>query len=382
MVTFFSKRKVAAATTCVLLLTLLVGATFAWTNFQASRINEFRGTGTGSSTTTGYGGSLRDDHEENREQKDVFVENWGERPLMVRVRLSEYMEIGPNAGTLTLQNGMKFRGADNESTPLVDGSIGADGSITFTPHIPSTAADVCENGFHEFWDWTMGGRKWYMPATEAQMEEARRNGGSSVIQDLGEFDENTPGARQTLSGEVITMEDWLALPAGNNDNFWVIDNDGWAYWTNALRPNTSTSLLMSRVEMVEHPPDYYYYGIHVQLELVSFGHAFSRAESLIEPFGAEAIGIEPINIEAVDITPISDDPNDFRSWVRGIGTEKASTDAIQLLRRAFENAADDGLLGNVEISDEAIDVLFEQEDVGTDGITEDLYDRAEQTEQP
>lgn len=366
MVAFFSKRKVAAAVTCVILMTLLVGATFAWTNFQARQINEFRGTGTAS--TSGYGGSLRDDHAENLEQKDVFVENWGDRPLIVRVRLSEYMEIGPYAGSLTLENGMKFRNANNESIPLVDDSINADGSVIFRPHIPTTAANVCEYDFHDFWGWTMGGRKWYMPATEAQIAEARANGGSSVIQDLGEFDENTPGARQTLDGSVITMEEWLNLPAGNNDNFWVIDSDGWAYWTNALRPNTSTSLLMSRVEMLEHPIDYYYYGIHVQLEMVSFGQAFRTAEA------------SQSRIETHDITPISDDPNDFRTWVRGIGTEQASSDAIQLLRRVLENAADDGLLGDVEISDDALDVLFEESYVDTAEMTDELFDTGEATE--
>jgi len=367
MLEFFSKRKAMAAITCVLMMSLLVAATFAWTNFSAQQINEFRGVGSGSSTS-GYGGSLRDDHAENLERKDVFVENWGDRALLVRVKLSEYMEIGPNAGSLTLENGMKFRNADNESTPLVENSINPDGSIIFSPHIATTAPNICELGFHDFWEWTMGGRKWYMPATDEQIQEARRNGGSSVIQDLQEYDENTPGARQTLDGTVILMEDWLRLPSDNNDNFWVLDSDGWAYWASALRPNTSTSLLMSRVDMIEYPPDYYMYGIHVQLELASFGQAFSSALA---------------QIDASDITPIIEDPNDFRIWIRGIGTEQASPDAVQLLRRIFENAAEEGLLGDAEFTDDAIDELFEQtDDVEAAEIREEVVDIIEPRELP
>ena len=38
-------------------------------------------------------------------------------------------------------------------------------------------------------------------------------------------------------------------------DFWVWDDDGWAYWANAIQPDTATGLLLDGIELINPPSD-------------------------------------------------------------------------------------------------------------------------------
>ena len=88
------KRKLYAFVSVLALSALVIAGTFAWTNFGSSIINSFSGAGAGSSSPSeGPGGTLHNDMAADEPFRDVYVENWGTEPLIVRIHLSEFMEM-------------------------------------------------------------------------------------------------------------------------------------------------------------------------------------------------------------------------------------------------------------------------------------------------
>ena len=68
----------------------------------------------------------------------------------------------------------------------------------------------------------------------------------------------------TYTAEVITMDEWKALEEDQQvGNFWVYDDDGWAYWAQPIKPGETTGLLLNGIEMKKIPDDSWYYAIHV-----------------------------------------------------------------------------------------------------------------------
>ena len=101
----------------------------------------------------------------------------------------------------------------------------------------------------------------------------------------------THAAKSTLtkpaaqSKAVITMKEWKALPEKTTytddtknevetvgkDTFqgWVYDEDGWAYWSQAIAPETATSLLLDRISLNEYLTGEWYYGINVVAQFIT-----------------------------------------------------------------------------------------------------------------
>jgi hypothetical protein len=69
------------------LLLLLIGGTYAFTAFNQRAINDRE-----NQIEINVGGRVHDYYNRDTENKDVFVENYGERPIMARIRLSEFLE--------------------------------------------------------------------------------------------------------------------------------------------------------------------------------------------------------------------------------------------------------------------------------------------------
>lgn len=80
------KRKVRNI--ALLALLGLIGGTFAFTAFNQQAINDRE-----RENLAQVGGRVHDYFNREEENKDVFVENFGQEPLMARLRLSEYMAI-------------------------------------------------------------------------------------------------------------------------------------------------------------------------------------------------------------------------------------------------------------------------------------------------
>jgi hypothetical protein len=321
-----------AAVSCISLAALLVSGTFAWTSLNSQKVNEWRGNG---STSQGPGGSLHDDHDNsktNDPRKDVYIENWGDKMIYARVRLSEYMEIGPGAGQIQGNSNPLTRLAANTSTPLLAGTVLSGGVIQFTPHIPNgTDPTDCGEEFHVYWDWEMGGGKIYKPATEAEKEAGRLNN-SSVLSDNNDYDRLSGDLKNTLSGGVYVLDSNSTPGTG-----WFIDKEGWAYWGGFLMPGQATSLLLHKVTRTNTPiPDNYYYAINVE------AHMWDAPDVLTST--SPSVGT-------------SAEPDDITSLIQGVGVEKPSDDALEFLKKIFIKTADEGAF--VIEPDEAKDIIEE-----------------------
>ncbi|WP_251711952.1 hypothetical protein [Lactococcus ileimucosae] len=288
------------------LLLLAVGGTFAFQAFNQRAINDRL-----NDVQVNVGGRVHDYYNRDTENKDVFVENYGERPIMARIRLSEFLETRQRNET--------------DFTPLVAGTS-RDDVENWTTWIPS-AGNIndrensnASNAFDQYATLTFGWERsgqdapWYMPTFNHDNLDLRTaaaghardwiegNGATDAVTDGathpgdgidaywsagGSFDNSGPiwpgeevtnQTAQNLQQDraPMTMNQWSNLP--NEDkigNFWVVDqNTGWAYWANRLDSEQASSYLLDAAEMTAAIEDkvfngFYYYGIHVESGLVS-----------------------------------------------------------------------------------------------------------------
>jgi len=307
------KRIISAVLAVALLLGIFTAGTFAWNAISMNALNEAK------ADNILPGGRLHDDF--NGQNKDVYVENYGTMPIYARIQLSEYMEIGDGAG---LKGALQADGTyavdpDNQATSLDSHSTISDPK-TWDIHAP--AADdpaVCPNvpgsdQFHDYWTWTMGGQKVYMPTFDKDKTslatditglntfgitssdyqhnvtdpQANSNGANNIFGRDGSHDQYTVGqqitdtatykggvqktethtAQDTLPGSVMTMSDWVAggcVPGP----YWVYDADGWAYWAQAIQSGTATGLLLDQINLKAEMDDNWYYAINVVGQMAS-----------------------------------------------------------------------------------------------------------------
>ena len=260
-------------------LLLLVAGTFAWTNFEASIINFFTGSGADGSdggdnggTTPSPGGTLHNDisDEDGYEHfRDVYVENWGTEPLIVRIKLSEYMEVGPGAG-------LKNNPLENQAVSIDNNaSRSIDDVSTWTP-FDGNMDQINRNqdtdgvSIRDYWQWTMGGQKHFFPAPEDRRGIVDDNGMDFVSTTSPAFitGDDLENAKETLNAEVLTMSEWISNgePLGH---YWVVDVDGYSYWAAPLEPGEATGLLLHKVELLREPTEDYFYGIFVDAQMAT-----------------------------------------------------------------------------------------------------------------
>ncbi|MDT2742788.1 hypothetical protein [Lactococcus garvieae] len=286
----------------ILSLLGLIGVTFAFQAFNQQAINDRL-------RENIPGGRVHDYYNRNTENKDVFVENFGTVPLMARVRLSEFFESRSPGETAF--------------TPLVAGTTreNIDSWTTWIPSANNTGqreSSHASNAFNRYSNlilgWSRSGQSapWFMPtfnhnnldlstaaaghardyivgsgATDATTDGTTHPGdGTDAYWSSGDTYDNSGGTwpGETVTHQAIqnlpqdrapmTIAQWANLP--NNEkvgNFWVIDHQtGWAYWANRLRDGEATSYLLDAAEMTAETdtiPGEYYYGIHVDGQLIS-----------------------------------------------------------------------------------------------------------------
>ena len=135
----------------ILSLLGLIGGTMAFQAFNQQVINDRENT-----VQVNVGGRVHDYYNRDTENKDVFVENYGERPIMARIRLSEFLE---------------YQRGEEDFTPLVPGSE-RDNLATWITWIPSAnninqRADTGNSSaFNRYAQLTFGEGEtapWYMP---------------------------------------------------------------------------------------------------------------------------------------------------------------------------------------------------------------------------
>ncbi len=290
-----SKKKIAASAVAVGSAAILaLGGTFAWQSISQEALNE-------AMDTINPGGRLHDDF--NGQNKDVYVENFTEdgTAIFARVRLDEYMEIAVG---------------DGAATPLVENTV-RNNVETWITRKPGTVDMTEDTTFGAYWDWNMGGQTTYMPTFNMNKDslDADINGtyaggdtgtpyGDYVDYSLPQYAEGSDGetgdeiydadtndidepdpvedvnidtvadqihyATDTLDGTVITMDEWLLLEEDARiGNFWVWDEDGWAYWAQPIESGEATGLLLDEIVHANPPSDSWYYGINVVGQFVT-----------------------------------------------------------------------------------------------------------------
>nr|UKS69016.1 hypothetical protein G8766_07505 [Lactococcus garvieae] len=289
----------------ILSLLGLIGGTMAFQAFNQQAINDRENT-----VQVNVGGRVHDYYNRDTENKDVFVENYGERPIMARIRLSEFLE---------------YQRGEEDFTPLVPGSE-RDNLASWITWIPSAnninqRADTGNSSaFNRYAQLTFGWIRegetapWYMPtfnhdnldlrtaaaghardyiagsgATDGTTDGTTHPGdGTDAYWSSGDTFDNSaglwPGA--TLENEAaqnlrqqrapMTIEQWSnLLPYQQIGDFWVVDHTtGWAYWASLLEPGKASSYLLDAAELTDAIEDTvfngsYYYGIHVDSQLIS-----------------------------------------------------------------------------------------------------------------
>jgi hypothetical protein len=258
-------RRTLAALTAATLVGLLITGTFAWTNFNQSVVNSWKGKG------YNPGGTLHDDFLDPN--KDVYIENWGTSPILIRIRLDEYMETGSGAGLKAIEKdawGRPVPNPDNHATPLNQGSS-IDDVDTWEPHIPADKPEIAASAanYSRWWTWVMGGQKYYYPADPASREQhgyvAQNNTNEAIGPDSVK---DGIAAKQTRAATALTMYEWQSLGSPLGD-YWVINADGWAYWADSLLPGEATGLLLNSVSLATQPSDDYYYAINVIAQMAT-----------------------------------------------------------------------------------------------------------------
>ena len=281
----------------VLISAIMLTGTFAWQSISQNVVNEVGVKG------LNVGGRLHDDFN-GEENKDIYVENFGNEPILARIRLDEYMEIGAGAGRKGEQQ------ESNQSEPVVEGTELED-QTTWTTHIPNetgvTDCDTPTSKLHEYFEWEMGGSTIFMPTFNKNKDSLKSDvngtfagpdGDPSTKEDRFEdyqeytnqqqvtgdavYDaddntvdegdgsaegvnhktiEETHTAKSTQTGTVITMAKWKE-DGSQPGKYWVYDTDGWAYWAEAIQPGEATGLLLNKISLKKGMADDWYYGIN------------------------------------------------------------------------------------------------------------------------
>jgi len=241
---FYIRKKLFLAAAVLIALSLLISGAYAY-------IDESQGV-----ISPKHGGAfsfavLHDDFEAGV-QKDVYVENIGETYLLVRVKFTEYLQIGNNPVV-----------GDNPGKPktwelhkfLEKAHVGSG--------IPGEFDGDCENyPIHNKSNWIMNGAaKIYRPGMSS-------NGLFSYVEGQ-KFPEGTVAKSTLPANDIITIAEYIA----NSEKYinevngrWVLGTDGYAFWSKPLAPKTATNLLLHNVYPPQNLSDNFYYAVDVILE--------------------------------------------------------------------------------------------------------------------
>ena len=214
-------------------LALTTSGTFAWQKAY-EKTNEFSG--------HKKDVTVHDDFDPDTGKKDVYVENHGETVIFVRVKLDEAMNLTSDT----------WRPGVNDWVTHTYNETAVDCGHT-------NKAD--DKYFHDYFKWTMGGWKYYMPGNSSQ----------SIMQDKNMYNGTEPGVKKTPDAQIITSADFLAMSESNQKAFigWIYSTDGYAYWSQPLQKDEATGLLLHGVQPQPNLNELdYYYAINVIVEVV------------------------------------------------------------------------------------------------------------------
>ncbi|MEY8444332.1 hypothetical protein AALA52_08830 [Lactococcus ileimucosae] len=336
-------------------LLTLIGGTFAFQSFNQRVTNDREGW-----NNEGAAGRIHDYYNAGTGNKDIFVENYGDEPLLVRVQLREFLpkngeSIVKEAEREHLNTWTVWKPAADDIHNRLDSSPSqvfdryADWSFGFSrqgdipvemssrnlgsrdrvgfPYMPTfnhdrederTAAagdaqDYVDGGVTHPGDGTEGywrhlqllrraGFFQNFDPAEAEKDEADRTPlfpGRPIMQEV----------KHTVAEEhpPMTLTQWEGLKEHEKvGRYWVVDEEsGYAYWASYLQPGQATSYLIDQTDMAEaikEEPGSWFYSILVQ------GNMVSPTETNINSF-FEKGGDTPRARDLVERMGLTDIPN-------------------------------------------------------------------------
>jgi len=267
-----AKKKASAVMAGVLALALLIGGAFAWHDFSQSAINRSRGI---VSPDVLLHDDFADEWVDGVREKDVYVENTGDIDTIVRIRFSEFLQIG-NENIVGTNS--------KDVTTWSKHTFGK--TLDVTTGLPTTGNTGGHKGnsAHEYFTWNMdGSQKVYLTDTsemghfeydKADYTWTENHPITSTVDYTVEKGGNGQPYGETLAAQPpVTMDAWKTLTAGKSAAEinalaarWIVDTDGWCYWSKQLKPGEATNMLLDSVKMIKNPNDNYAYFIDVDLQ--------------------------------------------------------------------------------------------------------------------
>lgn len=274
-----NKRKAFMVTMATLMCSVvLLTGTYAWSSINQTALNEVMG------EMKNPGGRLHDDFDGNKGDKNIYVENFTSQmdgtPIIVRIRLREYMELGSNAGNKADRSGVTVLKTDPAANPQLND--------------PKTWEIYKHGGNHYgYWTWDMGGTDdyYYMPTFNKDKDSKDSDINGTFANSFNDYhkyadnefkddyetlengvlseDQARHYAARVADAEVISMETWQSGTGkdGALGAYWVYDEDGWAYWAEPLNPSETTGRLLNEISH-STIQEKWYYGIYVECQMV------------------------------------------------------------------------------------------------------------------
>ena len=249
-----NKKIFSSATAMVAVLAILVSGTLAFLGGVVAT-NSFRDVIIPPQEPDLTGANLHDDFAGmigvdalGVTNKDVYVENTGDKDVFVRIKLTEVLN-----------------GASQLFIPRINssGEIVVAGNTTGFEWKLGSTMPKNYNSIKETaqWDNTLN------PGEQTELV-ADVHGEATVASKADTSVVSIP-AGQTLDQDgVISMTKYIKLNDAQKIAFvgWIYDVDGYAYWSQALEPNTATGLLLDSVKVPEIGTRTYEYDIVVDME--------------------------------------------------------------------------------------------------------------------
>jgi len=326
-----TKKKITAAAAAALIAALLIGGAFAWTDFTQAFTNIFH-------NHPEPDVLLHDDFTQNK-NKDVYVENTGNTPVYVRIAFYEYLQVGN-----------KVIVGDTSKTP----AEAVKDKSTYEKHLwdPMPDASGVQSKWNlpsdQYYDWYVtGAQKLYLPGT-SEMGDPSFAGYSVNTTPTAEDGGNGNALKYTAPTiPVKTMAWWSVQDAAVKRGYkgWILDTDGYAYWSQKLAPGAATNLLLDNVlpKTGITPDDNSYYAIDVRMQA-------ANSTEVYKMYTDEATGKHDASDDAI-------------TWLDLDSKEPAQNPD---LNDKINNAKGDGLT-DAEIA--ALKAALEASPVDTDGIT-------------
>ena len=244
-------KKISITLASVAIFSMLLTGTFAWFSGTIQAENVF----TGIKTSTLPPVALHDDFE--NPNKDIYVENFGDTPVYVRVKLSEVWDLTTNKKPNPMPITTKWH-IHSPGLVVKNGRIQLDYQAT-------TDNDIFHDNF--IWSWGKGRQKDYIKADGSSPDNVYQDKQADI--DAMKLSDPSRVGRTPL-GDIICVDEYIS-PGFNTAAYvgWIYDVDGWAYWSRPLKKDEVTSLLLDGVETKDMDDYDFYYVIDVKMEAVN-----------------------------------------------------------------------------------------------------------------